>query len=93
MTKVLSFRVSDEEALWCDEYVKSRDTSRQDFLVQGFRSYREDCVSGVPEIPREAPKPPPARRSEPSPAFADADGTRQQRLNAQMLAARRSVRK
>lgn len=56
MTKVLSFRVSDEEAAWADEYAKGRGVSRQDLLASGFRSHRDDCERGVPDIGREAPK-------------------------------------
>jgi hypothetical protein len=52
MSKVLSFRVSDDEALWADEYAKGRGVSRQDFLAAGFRSYREDCERGVPDVPK-----------------------------------------
>lgn len=55
MSKVLSFRVSDEEARWADEYVAARGLKRQDFLAEGFRSYRADCMGGVPDVPVEAP--------------------------------------
>lgn len=53
MSKVLSFRVSDEEAEWADEYVKARGLKRQDFLASGFRSYRVDCMGGVPDVEPE----------------------------------------
>ena len=53
MTKVLSLRVDDELAAWADEYAKSRGVSRTDLLVEGLRSFKADCETGVPEI-REA---------------------------------------
>lgn len=53
MSKVLSFRASDEDAAWAGEYAKGRGVTRQALLEEGLRSFREDCERGVPEI-REA---------------------------------------
>jgi hypothetical protein len=53
MARVFSFRVTDEEAAWADEYVKARGVKRQEFLAAGFRSYRQDCMGGVPDVPEE----------------------------------------
>lgn len=50
MTKVLSLRVPDDLAAWADEYAGLRGVTRQDLLVSALESFREGCLSGVPEL-------------------------------------------
>jgi hypothetical protein len=50
MAKVVSLRLPDDLLEWADEYAKQRSVNRTDLLVEGLRSFKEDCERGVPEI-------------------------------------------
>jgi hypothetical protein len=50
MAKVVSLRLPEDLLEWADVYAESRGVSRTDLLVEGLRSFKDDCDSGVPEI-------------------------------------------
>lgn len=50
MAKMVSLRLPDELLEWADGYAVTRGVSRTDLLIEGLRSFKEDCDSGVPEI-------------------------------------------
>jgi hypothetical protein len=50
MAKMVSLRLPEELLEWADGYAVTRGVSRTDLLVEGLRSFKEDCESGVPEI-------------------------------------------
>jgi len=54
MAKVVSLRLPEELLEWADGYAELRGVSRTDLLVEGLRSFKEDCENGVPEIRRVA---------------------------------------
>lgn len=48
--KVVSLRLDEELLEWATSYAAERGVSRTDLLVEGLRSFQEDCEKGVPEI-------------------------------------------
>jgi hypothetical protein len=50
VSRVLSLRVPDDLAEWAESYAEQRGVTRQALLEEGLRSFRDDCVRGVPEI-------------------------------------------
>lgn len=50
MADVISLRLPADLLEWSTEYAKTRGVSRTDLLIEGLRSFKEDCDSGVPEI-------------------------------------------
>lgn len=54
MAKMVSLRLDEGLLEWADAYAKERGVSRSDLLSEGLRSFREDCLSGVPELRKAA---------------------------------------
>lgn len=51
MSKLVSMRLESGLADWVESYRESRGWSRAELIDAALRSYREDTVRGVPELP------------------------------------------
>lgn len=86
--KVKSFRLDVDLIDWVDGYATERKSTQAAVVEEALRSFKADSEGGVPDLPAEVSAPETvAVRSTPS-VFADAKGSRQQRLNAAMLRSR-----
>jgi hypothetical protein len=98
MSKVFTFRVSDDEAVRAEGFIKRDGLSRQQFLLAAFRSHLEACAGGVPDVPApetaaEYAEALVRHESGPLPVMpAGVMGDRQARLNAMIDRARGSKR-
>lgn len=50
MSKVLTFRASDELGDWVEGYAVERGVSKQVLLENALNYFREDCENGVPDL-------------------------------------------
>jgi hypothetical protein len=79
-------RLTPETVERVEALAKSLSVSQQVVLESAVEDYLDSAGRGTPDVAQEQAAP--RSTPNPSPAFADAKGTRQQRLNAAMLRAR-----
>jgi hypothetical protein len=82
MSKLVSLRLEDELAEWVDSYRVSRGWARAELIDAALRSYREETLTGVPDLPVVArPTPEPDEIERARQEHRAAIWARQQKLN------------